>query len=324
MVPIDAYYVLVSAAKLSLHFLSMTVPFMVLGVIFAELIVALKLVDKIAFIARPLTNFAHLSDECGTSFMAAFVSPASANSMLAAFYKDKIIEKKELFIASMMTSFPAIVMHWRPMLPILIPLLGVAGIIYFCILMLVDLIKTLLIMLAGRFLLVKNKKNSNFGYTNSPKEKRPPLKDAVKISLHASKGTIKRILMMTIPITYIVFILLTIGVFNILASYLSGVSAYFPIPPEGLSIIAAQFASFVVAITVAGNMLSTGVLTGKGIIMTLLVGDVLKSFLTMVRFLSPYYVGIFGPKNGLQIMLLSTTIRTGIMLGVIFVLALFW
>lgn len=318
----DVYSVLVSAAALSLHFLSMTVPFMVLGVIFAELIVALKLVDNIAFIVRPLTNFAHLSDECGTSFMAAFVSPTSANSMLAAFYKDNIIEKKELFIASMITSFPAIVMHWRPMLPVLIPLLGVTGMIYFCILMLVGLIKTLLIMLAGRFLLVKKK--SDCGYTNSPKEKRPPLKDAVKLSVHASKGTIKRILVMTIPITFIVFILLTIGVFDILASYLRSVSAYFPIPPEGLGIIAAQFGSFIAAITVAGNMLSTGVLTGKGIVLTLLVGDVLKSFLTMVRFLTPYYVGIFGPKNGLQIMVLSTTIRTGVMVVVIFVLALLW
>ena len=133
MIPGDVYSVLVSAAELALHFLSMTVPFMVFGVILAELIVALKFVDKIAVIARPLTNFAHLSDECGTgtSFIAAFVSPTSANSMLAAFYNDKIIKKKELFIASMMTSFPAIVMHWRPMLPILIPLLGVTGIIYY-------------------------------------------------------------------------------------------------------------------------------------------------------------------------------------------------
>ena len=71
-------------------------------------------------------------------------------------------------------------------------------------------------------------------------------------------------------------------------------------------------------------MLSTGVLTGKGIILTLLVEDVLTGLLTMVRFLTPYYVGIFGPKNGLQIMVLSTTIRTGVMLVVIFVLALFW
>jgi len=72
----------------------------------------MKFVDKIAFIARPLTNFSHLSEECGACFMTAFIAPTSANFMLVAFYNDKIIEKKELFIASMMTSFPAIVMHW--------------------------------------------------------------------------------------------------------------------------------------------------------------------------------------------------------------------
>jgi len=44
-------------------------------------------------------------------------------------------------------------------------------------------------------------------------------------------------------------------------------------------------------------MLSTGVLTGKGFILTLLVGDVLKGLLTMVRFLTPYYVGILVNKN---------------------------
>lgn len=49
----------------------MTVPFMIIGVIFTELIVALKAVDKIAFVARPITN---LSEECGASFMTAFIS----------------------------------------------------------------------------------------------------------------------------------------------------------------------------------------------------------------------------------------------------------
>ncbi|MHC1582465.1 MAG: nucleoside recognition protein, partial [Candidatus Syntropharchaeia archaeon] len=72
------------------------------------------------------------------------------------------------------------------------------------------------------------------------------------------------------------------------------------------------------------NMLSTGVLTGKGIILTLLVGDVLKSLLTMARFLTPYYVRIFGPKIGTELVLLSTAIRDGIMLLVIFALALLW
>jgi len=82
-------------------FLAKTIPFMVIGVIFAELIIALKVVDKIAFVARPITNFAHLRDECGASFLTAFASATSANAMLAAFYKDGLIEKRELFIASM-------------------------------------------------------------------------------------------------------------------------------------------------------------------------------------------------------------------------------
>ena len=242
--------VFTSAAASSLFFLAKTIPFMVIGVIFAELIVALKVVDKIAFVARPITNFAHLRDECGASFITAFVSAMSANAMLAAFYKDGLIEKRELFIASMMTSFPAIVMHWRPMLPVLVPLLGVVGIIYFGMLTLVGLIKTVLIMIAGRILLEKKDRrqsqNCKYGGAGESEgegkiktEKRPSLKEAVKISLQTSTPVIKRIVAITIPTTFIVFILMEIGAFDILAYYLSGVSAYFPIPAEGLAIIAA-------------------------------------------------------------------------------------
>jgi len=321
-VDVNVYEVLINAAESSLGFLSMAVPSMIIGVIFAELIVALKIVDKIAFVARPLTNFAHLSEECGASFMTAFVSATSANSMLAAFYSDKKIEKKELFIASMMTSFPAIVMHWRPMLPVLIPLLGVTGILYFCILMFVGLIKTLLIMVAGRFLLVK--KDSSYCYKNSIREKRPPLKDAVKISLQTSKPIIKRIVAITIPIIFIVTILHEIGVFDNLSHHLRGVSAYFPIPPEGLGIIAAQFGHYIAAASVASALLSTDELAGKEVIITLLVGDVLTNIMVILKWLIPYYVGIFGPRIGMQILAVTTTVRTGIMLLAIFALASFW
>ena len=326
MIPVDVF---TSAAELSLWFLAKTLPFMVIGVIFAELIVALKVVDKIAFVARPITNFAHLRDECGASFLTAFASATSANAMLAAFYKDKMIEKRELFIASMMTSFPAIVMHWRPMLPVLIPLLGVVGIIYFGMLTLVGLIKTILIMTAGRFLLEKKDRsqsqNCKYGGADEGKpEKRPTLKEAVKISLQTSTPVIKRIVAITIPTTFIVFILMGMGVFDTLASYLSGVSTYFPIPAEGLAIIAAQFGNFIAANTIASNLLVTGVLTGKEVVITLLVADVLATIMVTVRWLIPYYLGIFGPRIGTEIMVLATTIRTGIMIVVIFALALMW
>lgn len=329
MIPVDIF---TSAAASSLFFLAKTIPFMVIGVIFAELIVALKVVDKIAFVARPITNFAHLRDECGASVITAFVSAMSANAMLAAFYKDGLIEKRELFIASMMTSFPAIVMHWRPMLPVLIPLLGISGIIYFGMLTFVGLIKTVLIMIVGRILLEKKdrrqSKNCKYGSVSRGEDKnktvkRPSLKEAVKISLQTSKPLITRIVAITIPTTFIVFILMGLGVFDILSYYLSGVSAYFPVPVDGLTIIAAQFANFVASATVASNLLMTDVLSSKEVVITLLVADVLASIMVTVRWLIPYYLGIFGPRIGTEIMVIATTIRTGIMLVVVFALAMF-
>lgn len=53
--------------------LNRTVPFMVIGVVFAEFIVAMGVVDMIAYLARPISNFANLRDECGVGFMTAFI-----------------------------------------------------------------------------------------------------------------------------------------------------------------------------------------------------------------------------------------------------------
>ncbi|MGP8337609.1 MAG: nucleoside recognition domain-containing protein [Methanosarcinaceae archaeon] len=314
------YQLLISAAELSFSLLSKTVPFMIIGVVFAEFIIVLKVTDKVAYLARPISNFANLRDECGASFMTAFISPTSANSMLAAFYNDKLIEKKELFIASIMTSFPAILMHWRALLPVLIPLLGMTGIIYFCILVLIGLIKTLFIMLVGRVFLEK----SDYEPINHPVEIRPGIKEAFKISLQSSKSILKRILSMTIPVFFIVCIMITAGVFDVLSDHLAFICEYFPIPPAGLSIIMAQFANYMAAHSAASTLLSTGVLTSKQIILTLLVGDILSSITVSMKFLVPYYVGIFGPKIGMQILAIATTLRIGIMLLVIFALALFW
>ena len=70
--------------------------------------------------------------------------------------------------------------------------------------------------------------------------------------------------------------------------------------------------------------MSTGVLTSKEVILTLLVGDVLSSVMMLMKYMIPYYVGIFGPRIGMQILVIATAIRTVVMLAVIFALALFW
>ncbi len=70
--------------------------------------------------------------------------------------------------------------------------------------------------------------------------------------------------------------------------------------------------------------MSTGVLTSKEVILTLLVGDVLSSVMMLMKYMIPYYIGIFGPRIGMQILVIATAIRTVVMFAVIFALALFW
>ena len=307
------------AILLALYSLLWLIPVIVIGIILAELVVELKLVRALGFLMLPITKFGHLRTECGVSFLTAFGSPVAANSMLMEFYNNKLIDRREVIIASMITAFPAIVMHWPYMLPTLIPLIGFPGVIYFCILILGGIIETAIVLVAGRFLLPKR----NAEDTKIDKEERPPLKEALKTSVKNAKKMIKRILLIIIPCIVIVFVLMDIGVFELLEIYLSSVAAYFPIPAESLPIIAAQFAQPVVAYTIAGGLLSQGILDAKDVVLTLLIGDVLST-ITILRFIIPYYLGIFGPKLGTQIMTLATSLRLIVVVMIIVVLALMW
>nr|MDA8219220.1 hypothetical protein [Dehalococcoidales bacterium] len=128
----------------------------------------------------------------------------------------------------------------------------------------------------------------------------------------------------TVPTTFVTCLLVKAGVFDGLASQLSGVGHYLPVPTAGLGIIAARFAYSLAAYVTAGGLLAVGEVTAKDIILSLLVGDVLTSIVSMFRYLTPYYVGIFGPATGLQLMLLSSAIQNAIVVAFIAGLALLW
>jgi hypothetical protein len=122
----------------------------------------------------------------------------------------------------------------------------------------------------------------------------------------------------------VISVLIEVGVFDSLASYLSGVSAYLPIPASGLGIIAVMPGHSIAAYTVASNLLAVGEITARGIILSLLIGSVLTGITSMFRYQIPIYVGIFGPKTGTQLVLLSSAIRSVIVIVLVVILAVFW
>lgn len=235
-----------------------TCPSIILGAVLAELFVSLGWFYKFDFLVSPITNYAHLRKECGVGFLTAFAPTSSANASLKSMYDGGMIKEKELIIASVLNSFPAIVMHWRTMIPILVPLLGTAGIIYVGLITLVGLAKTLIVIIAGHFLL----EGENIHFEDFEKRESPEFNTAFKESLKISKKTIIRIFKVMVPVTVMVFILTDLGVFDSLGLYLKPISEYLPVPVEGLPIIAALFASHLAAYTLSASLMEQGILSG--------------------------------------------------------------
>ncbi len=281
-------------AFLALSLLAATIPMMMAGVFAAELIMAFNATARISRFSRPLTTWSNLHNECGISFMMAFISPKAANAMLAKFERDGIITQREMVIAALMNSFPNVMMHWRYLLPVYIPLLGLAGLIYFAILVLVGIIKTIIIMIAGRQMLP---------VPNEPENKiiapphQPGWKEGVQMALKSSATSLRHILIISVPTIVIVAVFISLGFFDTVADVMQGFGAWFPIPAAGFAIIAAQFGSFIAGASVASTLLAAGTLSPQEIILTLLVGNILTSVTWAVRWYGSSLCGNIRPAD---------------------------
>ena len=313
---------IVSAAlALSFDLLLRTVPIVAIGVLIAEVLIALRVTDRIAKIAYPVTTFSHLPRECGASFLLAFVSSQAADAMLVDYHHKGVIGRGELIVAALINSFPAVVMHWRYLIPDYVPLLGGFGLLYIVILMGIGFLKTGIVMVAGRMLLPGVPASAP---PEKPSGKTLSLREALSAAAGPTAKTLRRILGIMIPTLVIVAFLIEAGVFETVAAYLEGASRLFPIPPEGIAIIAAKFGSYVAAASLASGLLAAGDMTGRDIVITLLVANLLTSVGTYLRWLGSFYIAIFGPRRGTEIMLLSVALQDGLLLVAIFLLAWFW
>ncbi|ADN36794.1 nucleoside recognition domain protein [Methanolacinia petrolearia DSM 11571] len=317
---IDIYQFIIDTLVLSLDLILASVPMMAVGVFIAELIISFNITDKLSRFSRPITDYANLHPDCGISFMMAFVSPKAANAMLVKYEREGILSHKEMILAALMNSFPNIVMHWRYLLPVYIPLLGLTGLAYFLILTLVGFIKTFILVVSGRFLL----KPRDYEICYVEENVKLSLGQHAKKALNSSVEPLVHILKISIPVLVLVAALINTGVFDIIADNIQSLGSYFPIPPAGFAIIAAQFGSFIAGASVASGLMISGTLTSEEIIITLIAGNILTSVTRGIRFYGSSYAAIFGPKTGAEIQILSIILRNVIMVIVFGILIVLW
>lgn len=292
----------------ALFFTLKQLPYMVIGLFLAEMMVAMQWIEKLAWATKAIMRYAHLDTGCGIPFLIAFVSPMAANSTLLGVYEKKRITSRELFFALMVNSFPNGLMHWRWWLPAIYSVLGIVGLIYFALILTGETIRMLVFLTISRFTLPRREAK----ITADGQSKQKPVKAALGISAENTWKMALRILKIFFPVTLCVFFLSDLGFFNLLAGALKGMARFFPIPVESLPIIAAQFGNSLVAFAIAGNLLNQQIISAKDVILTLFVGRIFAAVMIALRMQLPAVAGVFGRKIGLRIVAARVLSAAGI------------
>lgn len=283
--------------------------FILVGLVAGQLIETLGWTRQAAVIARPFFRFSRLGDRCSAAFTAAFISGVTANAMLLDYYREKKISKLQLFLSNWVNQLPAFFLHLPTTLFIILPLTGIAGLLYLLLTFLATLFRTFCFFMFGRFFLSADdtdpentvEKNA----TAAPNW--PTIIDRIKSRL---PGRIINIVIWVLPIYTIVFLLNQNGFFVWLNKAVANSVTLSLIPVESLSVVILSFAAeFTSGFAAAGALMDAGVLTVKQTVIALLLGNVLAFPIRALRHQLPRYMGIFSPKMGLQLLLSGQLFR---------------
>ena len=282
-----------------------------IGLLLANIIEAFNWSRSIARLSSPFVKFAHLGEVAATSFALAFFSAQSANALLAEGVEDKRISPKELILANLFNSSPTFLVHLPTLLSLSVSLLGKYAFIYVGLTFLGSILRTLVIVVVGRFSLPPIKEDQTLAPHNIKSASKRTFAEAYQISIVRFKKRIKKLIKFTVPIYILFFGIQQLGYFKLAELWISdNFSALSFLKPEAVSIVVLNLAAESgAAMSAASALLQHSVLPHKDIIIALLIGNILSSPMRAVRHQYPAYVGYFSPALAFQLVIASQSLR---------------
>lgn len=247
-----------------------------------------------SFAAKPLIKYSRLPDICGTAFLTAILSNNAANSMISGAHEDKTITHREMLLAALANSFPTKVYHNLKVV-YLIPLLGMAGFIYFGVQFLSGFIRTFIVLTIARL--------GSDKISDSLQEKEYkvlPWKETIVKARKRTARLLTKILKIAIPLYLIIHTLKHFGVFKVLEGNIPD-SLSSVLSPDIISIIVARLANLTSAAQLGKDLLNSGDITAYQIVIALCIGNIVTMpFRTVQRNLTTA-MSIFPRKDAIMI-----------------------
>jgi hypothetical protein len=277
------------------------------GLFFAGMLLELGVLNHISVLSRPLVAIAYLPDVCASSFVVSLGSTVAANSMIARFKEEELMQPKEVFLCTMVNSIPAYIREiFTYQIPIVVPALGmVAGGLYASVFMVTALVKISIVIILGRFML-RRKPHSQKTCSVTKKISMASIPQAASLAVHSQARIFARIAAAYLIMTFFIFVLKDRGFFEMMS--ILPLAGFFGIPGESIVPLTTYVASPVLGITMLGPMIHSGSLTVVQAMIVLMLGSMFMLPVFALRSMVPNYTALFGPRLGLSVVALSTGI----------------
>ena len=281
--------------------------YMGLGLLLGQAIESLGWAAKLGGWAAPLLRWGNLHRESGASFTAAFFSGILANTMLVTLYQEGKISRREMTITYLFNNaLPVYLLHLPTTFFIILPLTRQAGLIYLGLTLAAAVLRSVALLVYGRLRLPQDNGGAAGVSAPIPETKEKLLQEIWQ----KLQRRFLRVILYTLPIYFFIFVLNDWGFFKWLQDAATAHVALGFLPMEAASVVIFSVATeFTAGIAAAGAFLQAGALTVPQTVMALVLGNIVATPVRALRHQLPTNVGIFAPKLGTELLLLSQGLR---------------
>lgn len=304
----------------ALSWMAKIVPVIAIGIIATSFAVHIGLMRKLDRVITPLSRRANISTVSALSVVTCTFSTSAGYAMLVDGLNEDVISDREVIATTLISSFPSILSHlFSFFIPVVIPLLGfITGSIYVCLVGLVAFLKTCFgIVLARLWLNEVSPGEYRFAADNAPVE--TPRRALSKSARSASK-MLARIVPTMFVTLFLVSVAMHLNLFESFSSLLEPLTTILGLESEVVLISATEIVNTYSGLILAGSLLDEGLITTRGVLIALLLGNVLSLSTKFVKHSLPLHVSLFGPTLGSKTVAINAA--TTLALDVLFIIVL--
>jgi len=286
----------------TLYWMAKIVPVIAIGIFVTSFAVNIGLMKKFDRLIKPLSSKANISTLSALSVVTCTFSTTAGYSMLSDGLNEKMISEREVIVTTVISSFPSILSHlFTYFIPVVIPILGVTtGAIYVCLVGLAAFLKTCFGIFLARIWLNDVDAFSSRPQLSTNLNPAPvgDKKSALNKSAWSTYKMLKRIVPTMFITLFLVAVAMEVNLFDSFSTILKPLTNSLGLESAVVLISATEIVNTYAGLFLAGSLLDEGLISTKGVLVALLLGNVVSFSARFVKHSLPLHVSLFGPKLG--------------------------